>query len=135
MDLQQRIDTKGLSKVTIEGFQKPLPYYKEAKLLLLTSAYEGFPLVLAESMEYGVVPLVYDSYAAVHDIIDEGVNGCIVPQPYTDEGFVNRIEGLMQDEDKLITFSKAARSKAKEFSLEQIVTKWEELLMKIKHKQ
>lgn len=104
-------------------------------MLLLTSAYEGFPLVLAESMEYGVVPLVYDSYAAVHDIIDEGVNGYILPQPYTDEGFITRIEDLIQNEGKLLKFSKAARTKAKEFSLDCIVKKWEQLMMELKSKQ
>lgn len=135
LDLQQRINKKGLRNVTIEGFQNPLSYYKEAKLLLLTSAYEGFPLVLAESMEYGVVPLVYDSYAAVHDIIDEGVNGYILPQPYTDEGFITRIEDLIQNEGKLLKFSKAARTKAKEFSLDCIVKKWEQLMIELKRKQ
>lgn len=135
LDLQQRINKKGLRNITIEGFQNPLSYYKEAKLLLLTSAYEGFGLVIVEGMEYGVVPLVYDSYVAVHDIIDEGVNGYILPQPYTDEGFITRIEDLIQNEGKLLTLSKAARFKAKEFSLERIVTKWEQLLMEVKHKQ
>ena len=134
-NLQKRIERKRLQNITIEGFQNPLSYYRTAKIILLTSAYEGFGLVLIEGMEYGVVPLSYDSYAAVHDIIDEGVNGYILPQPYTDEGFITRIEDLIQNEGKLLKFSKAARTKAKEFSLDCIVKKWEQLMMELKRKQ
>lgn len=132
-DLQKRIQQKRLQNITIEGFQNPLPFYRTAKMLMLTSAYEGFPLVLIEGMEYGVVPLVYDSYAAVHDIIDDGINGFIVPQPYSDEKFVKRIEHLMQDDDLLSTLSKSAMTKAKEFSLDNIVNKWENILTIIKN--
>lgn len=130
-DLQKRIDDKGLKNICIEGFRNPLSYYKEAKLLILASAYEGFALVLVESMEYGVVPFVYDSFVAVHDIIDDGINGFIVPQPYSDEAFVARIENVMQDEEKRCLFSKAAMVKAKEFSLGSIVGKWKNLFHRL----
>ena len=49
----------GLQHVNFEGFQKPHRYYEQASALILTSEYEGFPLVLAECMSFGVVPVVY----------------------------------------------------------------------------
>lgn len=130
-DLQERIRKKGLKNITIEGFQKPILYYKEAKMLLLASAYEGFPLVVAEGMEYGVIPLVYDSFAAVHDIIDDGINGYIIPQPYSDEVFTSKIEIIMQNENLFNLMSESARLKAKEFSLDCIVNKWKHLLLNV----
>ena len=123
-DLQNRIDEKRLKHITIEGFQNPLEYYKEAKLLLLSSAYEGFPLILAESMEYGVVPLVYDSFAAVHDIIDNGSDGFIIPQPYSDDAFVKKIESLLKDSSTLNSMSRKAMKKAKKYSVDFIIKKW-----------
>lgn len=126
-DLQKRIDDASLKNISIVGFQNPLSYYKEAKILLLASAYEGFPLVLAEAMEYGVVPIVYNSFAAVHDIIDDGVNGRIIPQPYSDDSFVNVVDKLMSD-STFENFTNNAMRKAKEFSLDDIVSKWEVLL-------
>lgn len=130
-DLQGRIHKKGMKNITIEGFQKPNAYYKDAKLLLMTSAYEGFPLIIAEGMEYGVVPLVFDSFPTVHDIIDDGLNGFIIPQPYSDDAFVAKMDLLMQNEKLFVNMSESAMLKAKDFSLEQIVGKWKRLLLDV----
>lgn len=71
-NVEQQVADYGLQHVKFEGFQQPKPYYERASILLLTSEYEGFPLVLAESMGFGVIPVVYNSYSAVGDIIDDG---------------------------------------------------------------
>ena len=97
----------------------------------MTSAYEGFPLIIAEGMEYGVVPLVFDSFPTVHDIIDDGLNGFIIPQPYSDDAFVAKMDLLMQNEKLFVNMSESAMLKAKDFSLEQIVGKWKRLLLDV----
>ena len=53
-----------LTNISFEGFKSPEPYYKEASVFCLTSAYEGFGLVLVEAMSYGVVPVAFNSYGA-----------------------------------------------------------------------
>lgn len=35
----------------------------------MTSAFEGFGMTLVEAQQYGVVPIVMDSYKSLHDII------------------------------------------------------------------
>lgn len=37
----------------------------------MTSAYQEICFTLTESMQTGVVPLAFDSYPALHDIINE----------------------------------------------------------------
>lgn len=76
--LEQQIKKSGLKNISFEGYRNPRPYYERASILILTSEFEGFPLVLAECMSFGVVPVVYDSYPAVHDIINNNENGLIV---------------------------------------------------------
>ena len=100
-NIEHKANELGLRRVSFEGFQSPKVYYQRAKILLLTSEYEGFPLVLAECMSFGVIPTVYGSYSAVYDIIDNGVNGIIFP--YHKNGFsaelaAKEIELLMTDE-------------------------------------
>ena len=70
-----------------KGFQvsPPIQHYKEASIFLLTSDLEGFGLVVIESMSYGVVPVVYGSYEAIYDIIDNGKSGLITPIPYNSQ--------------------------------------------------
>jgi poly(glycerol-phosphate) alpha-glucosyltransferase len=53
--------------------------FAEASWMLLTSRSEGSPLVLAEAMSRGCVPIAYDVPYGPADLIDGGVNGFLVP--------------------------------------------------------
>ena len=57
-----------LKRVVFEGFKQPSEYYKRASILVLTSEYEGFGLVIVEGMSFGVVPVVLGSYSAIYKI-------------------------------------------------------------------
>ena len=125
--------TLELKHVSFEGFQAPRSYYERASILLLTSEFEGFPLVLAECMSFGVVPAVYGSYSAVYDIIEDGVDGIIIPK--TDEGFnssvmAEKIMNLMNDSDKLNAMALAAIEKSKNYSIDIIYNQWMEVFQK-----
>ena len=49
--------------VVVAGFQTdPDPYYRTAKLVLSTSHYEGYPMVLIEAEAYGLPVVMYDIY-------------------------------------------------------------------------
>lgn len=52
---------------------------RSASFLLLTSTSEGFPLVLAEALAVGCLPIVYDIPYGPADIIRPGWNGYVVP--------------------------------------------------------
>ena len=69
---------QGLPRISFEGFQNPAPYYARAKLLLLTSDFEGFALVLVEAMASRCVPIVLGSYPAAYDIVRGGGSGAYV---------------------------------------------------------
>ncbi len=134
--LEEMVIRMGLERVTFEGFQFPIAYYKRASLLILTSDFEGFPLVLPESMSFGVVPIVYDSYAAVKDVIKDGVNGLVLP--FHKEGFKKReaaekIAALMNDPGRLNVMALAAIKQSKKFSLDRIYEEWMEKLRCLCH--
>lgn len=123
-----------LRHVKFEGFQQPRPYYEFASVLLLTSEFEGFPLVLAECMSFGVVPVVYGSYSAVYDIIEDGKDGVVIPR--TDEGFdaanmTERIRLLIDDEDKLELMARSAIEKSEKYSIDKIYNQWVGLINKM----
>ena len=60
--LREQIRDEGLEgAVEMPGFvADPAPWYKQASVLLLTSQYEGFSLVIAEAKTYGVPAVIYD---------------------------------------------------------------------------
>ncbi len=124
----------GLKRIYFEGYQNPLNYYKRASILILTSDFEGFPLVLAESMSFGVVPIVYDSFASVRDIIDDGVNGLIVPKDngsFSVKLFSSTIQKLLENPVLLESMAKSAIDKSYKYSLDSIYQQWVNLFKEL----
>lgn len=129
-NLENHVMALGLKRVSFEGFQKPVPYYKRASILLLTSDFEGFPLVLAECMSFGVIPAVYNSYSAVGDIIADGKDGIVIP--YHKEGYqadeaADMLAEIMRNDGKREAMALAAIKKSKGYSVEKIYSEWEKL--------
>lgn len=134
-NLEVKAETLGLRNVRFEGFKSPIEYYKRARMLMLTSEYEGFPLVLAECMSFGVVPAVYGSYSAVYDIVDDGVNGIVFP--YRKDGFsaedaARQMERIMADETVYKSMAEHAVDTSKRYSVDEIYKSWKETFDKLK---
>lgn len=114
--------------VTFEGFQVNVEgYYKRASILTMTSIYEGWLLSLCESMQYGCLPMLFASYQAAYDIVDNGYNGILV-DAFDIEKYVNQLDTLMTDSNKLRKMQIAAIDKASHFYIQNIGDKWRKLL-------
>lgn len=136
-NLENHVKYLGLKRVSFEGFQKPIDYYKRASILFLTSDFEGFPLVLAECMSFGVIPAVYNSYSAVCDIIDDGKDGIVLPyhkNGYQAEEAAGMIVNIMKDDGKREQMALAAIKKSKEYSVEKIYSEWEKVFHSLQKK-
>ena len=136
-NLENHVKYLGLKRVSFEGFQKPIDYYKRASILLLTSDFEGFPVVLAECMSFGVIPAVYNSYSAVCDIIDDGKDGIVLPyhkNGYQAEEAAGMIVNIMKDDGKREQMALAAIKKSKEYSVEKIYSEWEKVFHSLQKK-
>ena len=130
--LEEQSFQLGLKRIVCEGFKNPLEYYKYASLLILTSEYEGFPLVIPEGMAWGVVPCVYGSYSAVYDIVKDDVNGIII-EPQKDEfdaeNMAERMSLLMCDNVRLKLMAKAAKQMSNQYSLDVVSDSWYKLFV------
>lgn len=115
-----------LKRVKFEGYQLPLDYYKKAKIFLMTSAHEGWPMTLVESQENGVVPIVMDTFSSCHDIIENGENGFIVGMNNVTE-YIKRLKSLMIDEDMRMCMALKGLDTCKRFSVEKIVDRWQQI--------
>lgn len=126
--LEKLISDKHLKNIEIVGFQNPKTYYEKASILMLTSDFEGFPLVLGEAMSFGVVPIVLGSYAAAHDIIKAGYDGVIVARKDSEEKIVkemaNSLISLAKSKIKLEEMAKNAIKKSKDYALDTIYENW-----------
>lgn len=131
-NLERHVQELGLKNVYFDGFQKPRPYYERASVLVLTSEYEGFPLVLAECMSFGVVPVVYGSYSAVYDIIKNGENGIIVlPKngQFDATEMAKALASIMADGSEREKMAKNSIATSRhDYSVESIYHSWEKIM-------
>jgi len=91
--LPQNITFLGLLSVT----QLPEFYQKCKVILFLSKLYEGFPMILLESMSYGVPNIVYN-LAAMPEIIENEKDGFVVEMGDF-EAIVKKIDLLFRDKD------------------------------------
>ena len=116
-----------LKNICFKGFQEPTSFYRTASILCLTSTYEGSPMVIPEAQSYGVVPIVFGSVESLYSLIDDGMNGLIIP-PFQEQAFAEELLKLIRDDKRLKFMSKNALIKVRDLDLETIGSKWLKLI-------
>jgi glycosyltransferase involved in cell wall biosynthesis len=96
----------------------------------MTSAYEGWGLTLTEAQQMGCVPIVFDSFSAVHDIIKSGENGLLIPNNDLDS-YVSALVGLMLNEQLRKEMERQALRTSKAFALQEVIKEWGNLLSEL----
>lgn len=125
------IRNEHIPDVSLEGRQDPVPYYKEASIFLMTSRSESWGLTLTEAQQMGVVPIAFDTYASLREIITDGNDGVIITEGDVD-GYVLRMKELMRDDALRQYMAKQAIHSSYRFSQEKIAQKWKTLFDQLK---
>ena len=103
-------------------------YYKKATYLIVTSWSESWSMVLTEGMAHGCIPIVYDTYETLHDIIDDGQSGFILTDT-SPQGILRSVLSTMNDSDLKRKVAINAHKKVQNFNIKDIVDQWIELLI------
>jgi len=114
--------------VSFAGFQDPVrPWYERFDLFVLpTEANEAFGRVLAEAALAGL-PLIGTRTGGIPEIIEEGVNGLLVP-PMDPQALARAIARLANDARLRSEMGSRARSLArKRYDIEIVAGRFEEL--------
>lgn len=130
-NMSEYITKNNLERVTLCGRRSNMiDYYHQAKIVCLTSYYEGWGMALTEGMQCGCVPVAFNSYAAASDIIDDGVNGILVT-PFKIKELSGALYKLANDDVLLKQYAKAAYEKTSQFDITVVADKWEQALQSI----
>ena len=126
--LQNKVDKLGLEKsFLLKGAVKNIQdKYLESSVYIMSSRFEGMPMVLLESMAYGLPVVSFDCPCGPKDIIKNSEDGFLVPFGNI-ELMAEKIEELIIDEEKRKLFGKNARKNVQRFSEDEIMKKWEKL--------
>lgn len=109
----------------------PEELYKDARYFLMTSRYEGFGMTLIEAMSKGCLPFAFDSYGALHDIIEDGKNGFIIKNRDEKE-YCERMIKAVSDPVLCAHMSETALKSVSNFLVDRIGAKWINLFEQLK---
>lgn len=101
-----------------------------ATVFALCSRYEGLPLVLLEALAAGVPAVAMDCPAGPREILRDGEAGVLVPEG-DETAMQAAIAQLLRDPGLRARFVQAGLTRARDFTPEYIVPKWEALLREV----
>lgn len=119
-----------LKNVQFMGKQNPRPFYETAAMSMMTSSFEGWGLTLTESQQFGVVPLAFDSYASIKDIIFDGENGFLIPYGNL-KMYAQKMLDLMKDDNMRANVALNCLESSSRFDIENVLPMWREMLCSI----
>ena len=109
-------------KITFKGTTKnPEEVFSTAKASFITSKYEGFGLVIMESLNNGCPVVAYDLKYGPRDLITPNKNGIIIEQ--------NNINELAKAMIRVTNHKFKKVSLSKQFSDEQFIKNWQDIFM------
>lgn len=98
-----------------------------AKLLLMTSEQECFPMVILEANASGVPVVSFDAPTGPRSIIHHNKDGILVD--YNDEDkFVEILENLALNQEKIQVLSDGALQNSKNYELQKVMNLWKNLI-------
>lgn len=100
--------------------------YAKSSMLVMSSNYEGFPMVMIEAMACGLPVVSFDFKCGPKDIIDDGKNGIIVHDGDI-EGLANAMMKLMDNLTLRRTMSENAKKVVDTYSEENVMKQWLDL--------
>jgi glycosyltransferase involved in cell wall biosynthesis len=127
--LISELKKRKLPRIELLGFQIAEPYYKEASIFMMPSAYEGIPHTIIDSQSFGCPTLAFNSYAALEHIVENGKNA-LLAKPFDTKEMAKLCVDLASNKYKLKQMQESALQNAKQFSIEIIGKKWIDLFKK-----
>lgn len=123
--LQRMIDEKGLNgSAFINRPTKNIGReYADSAMLVMSSNYEGFGMVLVEAMSCGLPVVSFDCKCGPKDIIRDGENGLIIPNGDI-KALAEGMMRLMENNDIRKSMSLNARKIVDTYSEKTVMDKW-----------
>lgn len=98
----------------------------ESSVFLLSSRWEGMPMVVLEALECGL-PIVSYDIPAVKPLVSDGKEGFVVPR-FDTSAFAAAMFQISTNETQRINMGNNSSKKATHFSVEEILKQWNHIL-------
>lgn len=126
IDKAELQDTVRLNKPTKQIGEE----YVKSDMLVMSSNYEGFPMVMIEAMACGLPVVSFDYKCGPKDIIQTGINGLLVPNGDI-QALADAMMKVMEDEAYRKMLSLNARKVVDTYSEQAVMSQWIRLFTSI----
>lgn len=130
--LQTLISSLGLDdKIRLRGnTNRVIEEMVGSSMLVMTSKFEGFGVVLIEAMSVGLPVVSYACPCGPKDVITNGKDGFLVP-PEDEMVLAERLCSLIENDSMRREMGQEALENVKRFSIETVVAQWMDLFRKL----
>ena len=123
-----KIMATNISNIEFTGFCDPLPYYKKASILCMTSNFEGFGMVLLEAMNNGCVPMAFNSFASIRDLITCEQQ---IVSPFNLDEYAMKLDKIITNKPLLSQLQTKGYEIAQRYDPKEIAQEWIKLFHKV----
>lgn len=108
--------------------------YVESSFYVMSSRFEGLPLVLIEAMASGLPAVSFDCPEGPKDIINDGTDGFLVENANVGH-FAEKMSQLIENEDMRIKMGEAAVKAMERFTSDLVMQNWSNLFESLMKKK
>lgn len=101
--------------------------YLKSSIYVMSSRFEGLPMVLVEAAAYGLPMVSYACQCGPRDIIENGVNGLLVDKVGDVNGLAEALMVVMGDQDMRSEMGGCAKRGAQQYTMSEVLPKWDKL--------
>jgi glycosyltransferase involved in cell wall biosynthesis len=131
-DVNDNINKHGLQEVMImhDPISEIKEKYLESSIYIMSSVYEGFPMVILEAMACGLPVVSFDCPHGPRNIIKNNEDGFLV-EPRNTQALAEKICILIENEKLRKQYGAKARENILRFAPDTVMKNWEELFSKL----
>ena len=131
-NLERKIKDLGLQESVFLKGQVTDMYdrYNQYAMYVMTSRYEGFPMVLLEAARCGLPMVSFDIATGPNEIIKDQINGCLIDKSSND-GMIEAIDKLIEDPELRERMSDESIETSRQFSIDTIIGQWRNLFQSL----
>lgn len=104
--------------------------YRQHSALIISSHYEGLPMIMLEAMEVGLPIISYDCPCGPKDVIENQINGILVPNNSISR-LAESIKEIIASPSKRKEMGKKAYETSRQFFANEIMPKWDSLFLSL----
>ncbi len=119
--------SKDIPSIELVGRVALEPYYAESEIICMTSTIEGWGMVLTEAMAFGAVPIAFQSFASVKDLLTDRQ----LVTPFDTKEYTLKLQNLIEEPELRMKLRKNGFKILQNFDADTICKQWENLLLSL----